>query len=58
MPEQPISNPLRSFNSDPGKIEKFFNFKCSNKLYELSFTPIIFSGKRLTNFSTLSLLNL
>ncbi len=41
IPEHPNSKPLSNFNSEPGKIEKFSNFKFSNKLYELSFTPTI-----------------
>ena len=53
-----ILNLLIILVSEPGKIEKFSNFKFSYKLYELSFTPIICSGNFLTSSSTQSILNL
>ena len=41
MPEQPKSKPFSNFDSDPGIKEKLFILSFSNKLYELSLTPII-----------------
>ena len=41
IPEHPNSKPLNNFDSEPGKIEKFFNFKTLYKLYVLSLTPMI-----------------
>ena len=58
MPEQPNCNPFSNFVSEPGKIEKFSNFKFSYKLYVLSFTPIICLGNFETSFLTQSRLNL
>ena len=44
IPEQPNLSPLNNLDSDPGKTEKLSIFKFSKRLYELSFTPIIFFG--------------
>ena len=58
QPEQPSSNPFKSFASDPGNIRKLESFKFSNKLYEESLQPIILSGKFLTSLVTASAENL
>ena len=58
IPEHPNSKPFNNFNSEPGKIEKFSNFKFSNKLYELSFNPTIWLGNFFTSSLTQSILNL
>ena len=58
MPEQPISKPFNSLDSEPGRIEKLSIFKFSYKLNELSLTPTIFFGYIDTSFSTHLILNL